>query len=208
MPHLILGFWWIPWWGLGDNENDLLHDINTYRKVQNLPILEENYEASCLAIKFAYDLKDKHCEGFHDFHSLPSRNPNIPNFQKSVWKCDFIINTTKDWVLMPVCVPELREDDLFSNYTRNSHFTLEMSHNYLKFLSYLLLFLALKQNKLKAKFTFGGVSMSVHDTIITKFNLIKDDLPFRYLGVHLSSKKLFVMWCQPLVKKIISRIEN
>lgn len=121
--NLILGFWWIPWWRWGDKENDLLHDINIYRKVQNLPILEENYDASCLAIKFAYDLKDKHCEDFHDFHPLPSRNPSIPNFQKSVWKCNITINTTKDWVLMRVCVPGLDEDDLFSNYTRDSHFT-------------------------------------------------------------------------------------
>jgi len=30
--------------------------------------------------------------------------------------------------------------------------------------------------------------MSVQDTIVTKFNLIKGELPFRYLGVSLSSK--------------------
>ena len=32
------------------------------------------------------------------------------------------------------------------------------------------------------------VYMSVQDTIVTKFNLIKGELPFRYLGVSLSSK--------------------
>jgi len=66
----------------------------------------------------------------------------------------------------------------------------------------------LKANQAKSSIYLGGVSMSVQDAIVTKFNLIKGELPFRYLGVPLSSKKLFVIQCQPLVKKIICRIEN
>ncbi|RHN80763.1 hypothetical protein MtrunA17_Chr1g0191781 [Medicago truncatula] len=107
-----------------DPDDDLLHDINTYRKALNLPILEKNYKASCLANRIAYDLEDKHCEYFHDFHPLPGINPEIPNFQRSVKKCDININTTRDGVVMPVCVPEImHENDLFSNYTKNSRFT-------------------------------------------------------------------------------------
>jgi len=101
-------------------DHDLLHDINTYRKPLNLPILEEKYKASCLAINIAYDLEDRHCEYFHDFHPI---NPEIPNFQRSVKKCDININTTRDGVIMPVCVPQMHGDDLFSNYTKNNHFT-------------------------------------------------------------------------------------
>ena len=66
----------------------------------------------------------------------------------------------------------------------------------------------LTANPAKSSIYFGGVSMSVQDTIVTKFNLTKGELPFRHLGVPLSSKKLFVIQCQPLVKMIICRIEN
>jgi len=66
----------------------------------------------------------------------------------------------------------------------------------------------LKANQAKSSIYLGGVSMSVQDSIVTKFNFIKGELPFRYLGIPLSSKKLSVIQCQPLVKKIICRIEK
>lgn len=106
-----------------DTDENLLHDINTYRKVLNLPVLEERDNPSCLADEIAGDLEDKHCEDFRDYYPVPGSNPKIPNFQKSVEKCKININTTKDAVIMPVCVPDLDSDALFSNYTKNSNFT-------------------------------------------------------------------------------------
>lgn len=108
----------------GEKEKDLLHDINTYRKVLNLPVLEKTDKSSCLANKIANDLEHKHCAEFHNYYpNIPGKNPTIPNFEKSVGKCKININTTKDGVIMPMCVPKLDQDDLFSNYTKNSHFT-------------------------------------------------------------------------------------
>jgi hypothetical protein len=66
----------------------------------------------------------------------------------------------------------------------------------------------LKANQAKSSIYFGGVAPSVQEAILAKFNLVKGELPFKYLGVPLSSKKLTVIQWQPLVKKIISRIEN
>jgi hypothetical protein len=66
----------------------------------------------------------------------------------------------------------------------------------------------LRANQDKSSIYFGGVVDSVQETILTKFRLTKGELPFKYLGVPLSSKKLTVMQCQPLVNKIISRIGN
>ncbi|KAK2403064.1 putative GPI-anchored protein [Trifolium repens] len=107
----------------GEKETDLLHDINTYRKVLNLPVLEKANKPSCLANKIANNLEDKQCLDFHNYYPSPGSNPKIPNFQKSVEKCKININTTKDGVIMPVCVPKLDQDNLFSNYTKYSHFT-------------------------------------------------------------------------------------
>ncbi|CAJ1976154.1 unnamed protein product [Sphenostylis stenocarpa] len=106
-----------------DKEKDLLHDINIYRKVLNLPVLDENEEASCLAEEIAEDLADTHCEVFHDYYPTPGANPKIPNFQKNVEKCHININTTTEGVIMPLCVHKLDRDDLFSNFSRSNRFT-------------------------------------------------------------------------------------
>ncbi|KAJ1387448.1 putative GPI-anchored protein [Sesbania bispinosa] len=104
-------------------EKNLLHDINTYRKVLNLPVLQKRDKPSCLADKIADDLEDMHCDDFRDYYPMPGSNSKIPNFQKSVDKCKININSTKDGVIMPVCVPKLDSDALFSNYTKSNRFT-------------------------------------------------------------------------------------
>ncbi|WVY98923.1 hypothetical protein V8G54_031074 [Vigna mungo] len=106
-----------------DKEKDLLHDINTYRKILNLPVLDENKKASCLAEEIAEDLGDLHCEVFRDYYPTPGNNSKIPNFQKNINKCNININTTTEGVIMPLCVPKLNSDDLFSNYTKSNRFT-------------------------------------------------------------------------------------
>ncbi|TKY52209.1 GPI-anchored protein [Spatholobus suberectus] len=108
-----------------DEEDDLLRDINTYRKIFNLPVLEKSDKASCLADEIAEDLDDAHtnCEDFRDYYPAPGSNPKIPNFQKSVNKCKININITRDGVIMPVCVPKLDSDALFSNYTKSNRYT-------------------------------------------------------------------------------------
>ncbi|KAL5138765.1 putative GPI-anchored protein [Glycine soja] len=106
-----------------NDEEDLLHDINVYRKVLNLAVLDENEKASCLAEEIAEDLENTKCEDFRDYYPLPSYTSRIPSFQKSVNKCKININTTKDGVIMPVCVPKLDSDALFSNYTKSNRFS-------------------------------------------------------------------------------------
>ncbi|KAK7277916.1 hypothetical protein RJT34_22935 [Clitoria ternatea] len=106
-----------------DKEKNLLHDINTYRKTLNLPVLGTVDKVSCLAVEIAEDLKDKHCEEFRDYYPVPGTNSKIPNFQKNVKQCKININNTKDGVIMPVCLPKLDPDYLFSNYTKSNRFT-------------------------------------------------------------------------------------
>ena len=53
---------------------------------------------------------------------------------------------------------------------------------------------------------FGGVSEELRGVICNELHLEAGSLPFRYLGVPLSSKRLSYNQCKPLVDKILARI--
>lgn len=50
--------------------------------------------------------------------------------------------------------------------------------------------------------------MLVQEDILEQFGFSKGAFPFKYWGVPLDSKKLSIMQCQPLIKKILARIES
>lgn len=66
----------------------------------------------------------------------------------------------------------------------------------------------LRANQAKTSIYFGGVPCEVHNLILEEFQISKGDLPFKYLGVPLSSKKLSIAACQPLIKNVLSRIDR
>lgn len=66
----------------------------------------------------------------------------------------------------------------------------------------------LKANLNKSSIYFGGVNMDTQNAILDEFQVAKGELPFRYLGVSLSYKKLVVIQFQPLLKKILDRINS
>lgn len=51
-------------------------------------------------------------------------------------------------------------------------------------------------------------SEPVHQSILQHTGFLKGSLPFKYLGVPLSSKKITVSQCQPLLDKILGRINT
>ncbi|KAH0725555.1 hypothetical protein KY284_001420 [Solanum tuberosum] len=61
-------------------------------------------------------------------------------------------------------------------------------------------------NQAKSSVYFGGVSVEMQKVILQNTGFVKGLLPFRDLGVPLSSKKLSVGQCQPLIVKILGRI--
>jgi len=83
-----------------------------------------------------------------------------------------------------------------------------LSHNYLKLLACLVLLLALKQIKLRAQFIWEVYPWVVKILLSLSLTSSKASFLLGTLGVPLSSKKLYVIQCQPLVKKIICIIEN
>lgn len=64
----------------------------------------------------------------------------------------------------------------------------------------------LQANQLKSCLYFGGVSEVVKQDILKVSGMVEGKLPFKYLGVPLSSQKLNVVQWQPLVHKILQRI--
>lgn len=65
---------------------------------------------------------------------------------------------------------------------------------------------SLRANQLKSCIYFGGVSKVVKHDILKVSGMVDGKLPFKYLGVPLSTQNLSVMQCQPLVQKILQRI--
>ncbi|OIT39896.1 hypothetical protein A4A49_55824 [Nicotiana attenuata] len=63
-------------------------------------------------------------------------------------------------------------------------------------------------NQEKNSIYFGGVTEDMQQNIIKCLGFSKGSLPFRYLGVPLSSKRLSVAQCQPLLDKMVGRIKN
>ncbi|XP_047251450.1 uncharacterized protein LOC124886623 [Capsicum annuum] len=64
----------------------------------------------------------------------------------------------------------------------------------------------LKANMSKSQVYFGGVEITVQQSIMQILEYEKGDLPFKYLGMPFSSKKLTISQCMPLVNKITTKI--
>lgn len=61
-------------------------------------------------------------------------------------------------------------------------------------------------NKNKSKLYFGVVSTDFKDSLLRLFGFKEGTLPFRYLGVHITCKKLAIHHYMGLVDKIVQRI--
>ncbi|XP_049403702.1 uncharacterized protein LOC125867303 [Solanum stenotomum] len=66
----------------------------------------------------------------------------------------------------------------------------------------------LKANLDKSCAYFGGVPQRDKDVIIQKLGYNTGELPFKYLGVSLSTMKLTLLQWQPLIEKIVKRIAS
>ncbi|OIT38047.1 hypothetical protein A4A49_58128, partial [Nicotiana attenuata] len=66
----------------------------------------------------------------------------------------------------------------------------------------------LQANLGKSSIYFGGVSQTDQELILRNLGFTKGLLPFKYLGVPLSTKKLTIMQWQPLIEKIVARITS
>lgn len=65
----------------------------------------------------------------------------------------------------------------------------------------------LKANPTKSKAYFGGTTTQVQQCILEDTRFVEGQFPFKYLGVPLSSSKLLVNLCQPLIDKMVCKIQ-
>lgn len=63
-------------------------------------------------------------------------------------------------------------------------------------------------NQHKSDAYFGGIDDTVQAELLHILGMVAGSIPFKCLGVPLSSKKLTVSQCRPLVERITSRIES
>lgn len=55
---------------------------------------------------------------------------------------------------------------------------------------------------------FGGVSLDMQQAIRQELGFSQGTMPFRYLRVPLSTKRVTIVQCQPLIDKIMGRIQK
>ena len=66
----------------------------------------------------------------------------------------------------------------------------------------------LQANLSKSSIYCEGVQQEVKQQIMQQLGYRMDEIPFKYLGVPLSSKKMSVMQWYPLIEKIMARINS
>ncbi|XP_019237534.1 PREDICTED: uncharacterized protein LOC109217724 [Nicotiana attenuata] len=66
----------------------------------------------------------------------------------------------------------------------------------------------LKANLNKSSVYFGGVTDEEQEAILQQLRYIRGELPFKYLGVPLATRKMKVTQWQPLIDKIVARISS
>nr|XP_009614124.1 uncharacterized protein LOC104107107 [Nicotiana tomentosiformis] len=66
----------------------------------------------------------------------------------------------------------------------------------------------LQANLGKSCVYFGGVKKEIQDSILSHLAFVRGTLPFKYLGVPLSTKKLTLLQWQPLIETITTRVTS
>ncbi|OIT31217.1 hypothetical protein A4A49_62181, partial [Nicotiana attenuata] len=66
----------------------------------------------------------------------------------------------------------------------------------------------LQANMGKSSVYFGGVPRDERDKILLHLGYGQGEMPFKYLGIPLSTKKISMIQWQPLIQKIVARISS
>lgn len=102
----------------GDQEDDLLQGLNSYRRSKSLPALTKHDKAKCLADEIADKLEDQPCPRISGPNSVPTNPPQFSNYPNVLKKCKVDINNTKDGIILPVCVKNRVATLVLTNYTQ------------------------------------------------------------------------------------------
>ncbi|KAL0347977.1 UNVERIFIED_CONTAM: putative GPI-anchored protein [Sesamum angustifolium] len=99
-----------------DEEDHLLQGINSFRQSSNVPALSKHDKANCVADEIADQLEDKHCASNT---APPAQSQLISDYPSVLKKCNIDVNTTRDGMILPVCVPHRVATLVLTNYTQS-----------------------------------------------------------------------------------------
>ncbi|KAK4706642.1 hypothetical protein R3W88_033796 [Solanum pinnatisectum] len=63
-------------------------------------------------------------------------------------------------------------------------------------------------NEDKSSVYFGGVKQQYQEEISQELQYVKGELPFRHLGMPLSTKRITIVQCKPLLDRMLNRITS
>ncbi|EYU34849.1 hypothetical protein ABFS82_14G187000 [Erythranthe guttata] len=101
-----------------DEENNLLQGINSFRQSSRAPALAKHDKAECVADQIANQLEHQSCAS----NTLPpTQSQLMSNYPNVLKKCKIDVNTTKDGMILPVCVPHRVSTLVLTNYTQSQN---------------------------------------------------------------------------------------
>ncbi|KAL6565414.1 hypothetical protein OROHE_004469 [Orobanche hederae] len=117
MRNAVLLLLLVPAVQSGYEEDNLLQGINSFRQSSNVPPLAKHDKADCVADEISGKLEDQHCESNK---APPAQSPvTISNYPDVLKKCKIDINTTRDGMILPVCVSHRVATLVLTNYTHS-----------------------------------------------------------------------------------------
>ncbi|KAG8363812.1 hypothetical protein BUALT_Bualt19G0061200 [Buddleja alternifolia] len=105
---------WVP--PVHYEEDHLLQGINSFRQSSGAPALSKHDKANCVADEIADQMEDRGCAS----NTLPpTQSQLISNYPNVLKKCKIDPNTTRDGIILPVCVPHRVATLVLTNYTQS-----------------------------------------------------------------------------------------
>ncbi|CAN8253845.1 unnamed protein product [Cochlearia groenlandica] len=104
-------------------EDNLLQGLNSYRTSQRIQPFAKNDKADCVADEIADKLEDQPCTNNTATSTVApgSVPPRLTNYQDILSECKVDPNTTRDGLILPVCIPNRVATLALTNYTQTGY---------------------------------------------------------------------------------------
>lgn len=110
-------------WNFVEEEDNLLQGLNSYRTAQSVPPFAKNDKADCVADEIADKLEDEPCTNHTTASTITpgSVPPRLSNYQDILSECKVDPNSTRDGLILPVCIPNRVPTLVLTNYTHTGY---------------------------------------------------------------------------------------
>ncbi|CAH8300258.1 unnamed protein product [Eruca vesicaria subsp. sativa] len=110
-------------WNVVEEEDNLLQGLNSYRSAQRVPPFAKNDKADCVADEIAEKLEDEPCTNHTAASTVTpgSVPPRLSDYQDILSECKVDPNTTRDGLILPVCIPNRVPTLALTNYTHTGY---------------------------------------------------------------------------------------